>query len=228
MVDVSYTVEHEKWLKGHLTKRNGKRLDALKRGHGYGNQLFLEKIWWYLFGHFKGLHPEFEVMDWRGFPFYADFMWTVGSIRFLFEIQDFGSHVQNMDRKGHRRELSRGMFMQSLQYMIVYISLDELKENPELVLSMIRIILSPYLGVTDDKVSTYSKLQKELMRLSVRDNRILRPVDAARGLEITVKTVIKHMKHLVHKQKFRAIPSGISERINCYEYIGSLTDPELF
>lgn len=227
-VDVSYAVEHERWLKSHLTKRNGTRLDALNRGHGYGNQLFSEKIWWCLFGHFKGLHPEFEVMDWRGYPFYADFMWTVGSIRILFEIQDFGSHVQNMDRKGHRRELNRGMFMQSLQYLIVYISLDELKENPELILSMIRIILSPYLGVTDDNVSTYSKLEKELMRLGVRYNRILRPIDAARGLDLTVKTVIKHLTNLVHKEKFRAIRSGLSQRINYYEYIGSLTDPELF
>src|SRR5687768_9307657 len=119
---MSYTVEQEKWLKGHLTRRNGMRLDALKRGHGYGNQLFLEKIWWSLFGHFKCLHPEFEVMDWRGFPFYADFALIIGSIRIIFEIQDFGTHVQNMDRKRHRRELNRGMFMQSLQYMIVYIS----------------------------------------------------------------------------------------------------------
>lgn len=132
---MSYAMEHEKWLKGHLMKRNENRLEALKRGHGYGNQLFLEKIWWSLFGHFKGLHPEYEVLDWRGFPFYADFMWMIGSVRIVFEIQDFGSHVQNMERKGHRRELNRGLFMQSLQYMIVYISLDELKENPQLVLS---------------------------------------------------------------------------------------------
>jgi hypothetical protein len=225
---VSYAVEQEKWLKGHLSKRNGMRLDALKRGHGFGNQLFLEKIWWILFGHFKGLHPEYEVLDWRGFPFYADFMWSISSIRIVFEIQDFGSHVQNLDRKGHRRELNRGLFLQSLQYIIVYISLDELKENPGLVLSMTRTILSPYLGVTDDNVSIYSKLEKDLMRLAIRNHRILRPIDAARGLELHVKTIIKYMMLLVEKKNFRAIPSGKSGRITHYEYIGSLIDPDLF
>jgi hypothetical protein len=224
---MSYALEQEKWLKSHSMKRGGMRLDALKRGHGYGNQLFLEKVWWVLFGHFKDLHPEYEVLDWRGFPFYADFMWVLGSIRIVFEIQDFGSHVQYMERKGHRRELNRGMFMQSLQYIIVYISLDELKENPNLVVSMTRVILAPYLGVTYDNVSKYSKLEKELMRLSTRYNRILRPVDAARQLDKSPKTVVKYLNLLVEKEKFRAIPSGVSRRIKRYEYIGSLTDPDL-
>jgi hypothetical protein len=87
MLVVSYEVEHEKWLKRHLSRRKGKSLEALKRGHGYGNQKFTEYIWWRLFGHFKDLHPEFEILDWRGFPFYADFVWIVGSLRIVFEIQ---------------------------------------------------------------------------------------------------------------------------------------------
>jgi len=228
MIVVSYVIEHEKWLKGHLKKRKGMRLDALKSGHGFGNQLFVEKVWWNLFGHFKGLHPEYEMLDWRGFPFYADFIWMMGSIGVVFEIQDFSSHIKNMDKKGHRRELNRGMFIQSLQYMIVYISLDELKENPTLVLSMIRTILSPYLGIPKDNVVGYSKLEKELMRLAARYNRILRPIDAAQDLEKNIKTVIKQLNQLVQKGKFRAIYSGASGRINRYEYIGSLTDPDLF
>ncbi len=225
---MSYIIEHETWLKGHLKKRTGRRLDALKRGHGYGNQLYLEKIWWRLFGHFIGLHPEYEMLDWRGFPFYADFMWIIGSTRIVFEIQDFGSHVQNMDRVGHRRELNRGMFIQSLQCIIIYISLDELKENPELVLSMIRTILSPYMAVTEENISTFSKLDKQLMRLGAQQNRTLRPVDATRHLGISLKTVVKYMHQLVLKGKFRAISPGTSGRITRYEYIGSLNDPDLF
>lgn len=225
---MSFEVEQERWLKVHLKKRKGLRLDALKRGHGFGNQLFLEKVWWVLFGNFKNLHPEYEVMDWRGFPFYSDFMWIIGSIRIVFEIQDFGSHVHNMDKKGYRRELNRGMFMQSLQFTIVYISLDELKENPDLILSLIRTIVSPYQGITNGNASKYSKLEKELMQLAIRNNRILRPIDAAQVTGITTATTIKYMKQLVQKKKFRAIPSGISKRINHYEYIGSLNDSDMF
>jgi hypothetical protein len=63
---VRFEVEHEKWLQRHLSMRQGERKDALRRGHGYGNRMFAEKIWWPLMGHFTGLHPEYEVRDWRG------------------------------------------------------------------------------------------------------------------------------------------------------------------
>ncbi|GIO16758.1 hypothetical protein J19TS2_63130 [Cohnella xylanilytica] len=43
---MSFEIEHAKWIKWHLRRRMGERKDALKRGHGYGNQLFAEKIWW--------------------------------------------------------------------------------------------------------------------------------------------------------------------------------------
>ncbi len=264
---MSYEVEQEKWLRSHRLKRKGSRsrLEALRRGHGYGNQLFAEKIWWRLFGHFKGLHPEYEVLDWRGYPFYPDFMWIIGTTRIIFEIQDFGSHVQNMDRKKYRRELIRAMFMNSLQYMVINIALDEIEENPDLVISILRTILAPYLSLqnqidntttqtnqstktntkTDTStntststnrstntnihgVSKFRKVEKELMRLAIRQNRLLRPIEAARELEMTIKTMIKYLNQLVEKNKFRAIPSGITGRVTQYEYIGSSIDPDLF
>lgn len=49
-----------------MAKRHSDRKDALTRGHGYGNCIFVEKIWWLLMGHFIGLHPEYEVRNWRG------------------------------------------------------------------------------------------------------------------------------------------------------------------
>lgn len=78
---MGFQEEHELWVNGHLKRRKGECLDALKRGHGYGNRLFVEQIWWPLAGHFQGLHPEYEVKDWRGRAYYADFMWMAWSCK---------------------------------------------------------------------------------------------------------------------------------------------------
>lgn len=83
---MGFEAEHENWLQEHMKRRTGERLDALRRGHGYGNRLFVERIWWPLVGHFDGLHPEYEVKDWRGRPYFADFMWEVGTVRIVFEL----------------------------------------------------------------------------------------------------------------------------------------------
>ncbi|GIP33207.1 hypothetical protein [Paenibacillus sp. J2TS4] len=226
---MGFEVEHEKWIQRHLTKRQGERKDALKRGHGYGNRMFAGKIWWPLMGHFIGLHPEYEVRDWRGRSYFVDFMWILGGHLFVFEIMDYGSHGK--DRTKYRMDLNRGLFLQSQGCHFIAISLDELKENPSFILAMLRSILAPYLVATIEQsgniLHKFGKIERQLMRLAIRHNRVIRPSKAARELELHKQTVIKYCRRLVDKGKFRAVPAGITGRIYQYEYLGSTQSPDL-
>ncbi|MFF2480364.1 hypothetical protein [Paenibacillus sp. NPDC058071] len=227
---MSFEIEHDQWLEDHFKQRKGERLDALRRGHGYGNRLFVETVWWPLIGHFHGLHPEYEVKDWRGRSYFVDFMWTVGAVRVIVEIMDFGSH--GTDRTKYRRDLNRGLFLQAQDCSVYYIALDELKENPSFILSSLRNALYPYLSAAESGAKrtitrSYSKIERDLMRSAIRHNRIIRPVTAARELELHTMTVIKHCRMLVDKGKLRAVERGASGRITYYEYIGSLQSPDL-
>lgn len=205
---MGFQIEHDKWVRYHLQRRKGECLDALKRGHGYGNRMFVEQIWWQLAGHFHELHPEYEVKDWRGRSYFVDFMWIVGTIRIVFEIMDYGSH--GTDRTKYRMDLNRGLFLQAQDCFVYYISLDELKENPSFILSALRNILSPYLSAAleakrTDSRRAYSKIERDLMRTAIRHNRVLRPTQAARELELHTMAVIKYCRMLVVKGKFRAV-----------------------
>ncbi|WP_245809732.1 MULTISPECIES: hypothetical protein [Cohnella] len=227
---LGFEIEHEKWIKEHLSKRQGERLDALKRGHGYGNRMFAEKIWWSLVGHFAGLHPEYEVKDWRGRSYFVDFIWILGGLRFVFEIMDYGSH--GTDRSKYRKDLNRTLFLQSQECYVISISLDEMKENPPFVLGMVRSILAPYLAAANEKDfavgRTFGKIERQLMRLAIRHNRMVRPSAAASELELHKQTVIKYCRQLVRKGRFRAVPKGTSGKIYHYEYLGSLQSSDLF
>ncbi|MEC2345152.1 hypothetical protein [Paenibacillus barengoltzii] len=223
---MGFEAEHEIWLQEHMKRRTGERLDALRRGHGYGNRLFVERIWWPLVGHFDGLHPEYEVKDWRGRSYYADFMWEVGTVRIVFEIMDYGSH--GTDRTKYRMDLNRGLFLQSQGFLIYYIALDEIKESPSFILSSLRSILAPYLSVVEGgALRAFSKIERDLMRAAVRHDRVIRPTEVARELELHPMTVIKYCRILTAKGKFRAIAKGSSGRITSYEYVGSLLSPDL-
>lgn len=227
---MSLESEHEKWVSRHLAKRQGERKDALRRGHGYGNRIFVEKIWWNLIGDFADLHPEYEVRDSRGRSFFVDFVWILGGIYFAFEIMDYGSHGQ--DRTKYRMDLNRGLFLQSQGFHYIEISLDELKENPSFILSLLRNILVPYLAISIDQngyiAHKFEKIERQLMRLAIRQQRVIRPSKAARELELHTHTVIKYCRKLVEKGKFRAVSTGTSGRICCYEYLGSTQSPDLF
>ncbi|WP_440962150.1 hypothetical protein ACN6KS_12945 [Paenibacillus nitricinens] len=221
--------EHKEWLCNHLKQRKGERLDALKRGHGYGNRLFVERVWWPLAGHFHGLHPEYEVKDWRGRSYFVDILWEIGASRIVFEIMDYGSH--GTDRSKYRMDLNRGLFLQSQDCTVLYISLDELKENPSFILSALRNILFSYLLAEKSAKPTaekaYSRIERDLMRAAIRHHRFLRPADAARELELHTMTIIKYCRQLVDKGKFRPVARGSSQRIIYYEYIGTLQSPDL-
>jgi len=219
---MGFAEEHEKWLQGHLAKRMGERRDALRRGHGYGNRLFLETVWWDLMGHFHGLHPEYEVLDWRGRSYFVDFLWKAGGDGIVIEIMDFGSH--GLDRTKFRMDRNRALYLQSLGFRYVEIALDELKENPAFIRAMLRSILAPHMTLSMDRSGRvrheYGKVERELMRYAVRNNRQLRPAKAARELGLHRQTVAKHCRRLVEKGKFRAVPSGKTGKVFRYEYLG--------
>jgi hypothetical protein len=226
---MGFEIEHNKWLSRHLARRQGERKDALRRGHGFGNQMFVEKVWWPLMGHFIGLHPEYEVRDWRGRSYYVDLMWIVGGHHIAFEVMDYGSH--GADRTKYRLDLNRGLFLQSQGCQFITIALDELKENPSFILNMLRTILAPYIAAATEKsgniVHRFGKIERELMRLAVRHHRVIRPSKAAKELELHKQTVIKYCRILVEKGKFRAVQAGANDRIFHYEYLGSTQSPDL-
>lgn len=175
-------------------------------------------------------HPEYEVKDWRGRPYFVDFMWIVGRIRVAFEIMDHGSH--GTDRTKFRRDLGRTLFLQSQDCLVYSISLDELKENPMFIVSVLRTLLASYLTAANVKSGEvdrppYNKIERSLMLLAIRHDREIRPTQAARELEMHTATVIKHCRQLVIKGKFRPVAKGKSGRVTSYEYIGALHSPDL-
>ncbi|NMO95467.1 hypothetical protein [Paenibacillus lemnae] len=222
---MSFETEHANWIHWHSSRRTGERKDALKRGHGYGNQLFAEKVWWPLMGHFRDLHPEYEVLDWRGRSYFVDFMWIMGALRFAFEIMDFGSHGK--DRTKYRMDLNRALFLQSQQCHVISISLDEMKENPSFIQSILRNMLAPYLISGKPLLQSFGKIEQLLIRYAACHNRIVRPVEAAVDLNLHKQTVIKYCRELVSKGRLRPISSGSSGKVYKYEFIGSILSFEL-
>lgn len=78
--------------------------------------MFLKNVWWPLFGNFEDLHPEYEVPDWRGRPYFGDFAYLPGNLKFMIEIKGFGPHVQDMDRKNMQTSSTEIFFCRHLVF----------------------------------------------------------------------------------------------------------------
>jgi hypothetical protein len=71
-------------------------------------------IWYY-----HHLHPEYEVLDWRGVPYYIDLAYIRTFIRIGIEIKSYGPHIRDMDRKKFNDELCREVFLSGLGWRIL-------------------------------------------------------------------------------------------------------------
>ncbi|MEK5255139.1 hypothetical protein NST74_16875 [Paenibacillus sp. FSL F4-0125] len=63
---MNFETVHASFIQYHLQKRSGERKGRLERGHREAEKLFCRNVWWSHRLNFDDLHPEFEVLDWRG------------------------------------------------------------------------------------------------------------------------------------------------------------------
>lgn len=216
---MGFKAMHEQWLTSHLKRRTGERRSRLQRGHGHGERLFLERVWWPLFGHFDHLHPEYEVADWRGQPYFVDFAWIRGQCRFAFEIKGYGPHVQNADRTRYRRELNRETFLQTLGFRVVSIPYDDLEESPEIARFLVRTLMAPFMSAGG--AGDCSPVEREVLRFAMLEGEV-RPVDLVREFAMNKRTAVKILQQLCDKGKLRPIVRGAGIRIMRYEWVRSL------
>ncbi|TLS48388.1 hypothetical protein FE782_30730 [Paenibacillus antri] len=205
-----------KWLDDHRSRRSGSRLERIARGLGHAERLFLRNVWHPLRGDFEHLHPEYEVLDWRGRPYYADFAWLPGYASLLFEIKGYGPHVRDMDRQKYCNELNRETFLLTVGYRVVSLSYDDVEQRPELSRSMIRLVLGNY-DPARAPASRALLAEKEIIRLAFRKAEPIRPVDVVRHFEIDAKTATKMLRQLCEKGWLRPCPRGRGERNVRYE-----------
>lgn len=194
----NFEAAHEAFVRSHLERRTGERRGRLERGHGHGEVMFLRQVWWPLKGHFDDLHPEYEVIDWRHRPYFADFAYLPEPLKFLLEIKGFGPHVADADRKRYSEELSREVYLQGLGHRVISFSYDDIAQRPDHCISLLRLIFSQY-EPSQAPVGKLALEEKEIIRLALSMPGSLRPVDVEKHLQCGHRTAIRGIHSLCQK-----------------------------
>ncbi|WP_127579892.1 hypothetical protein [Paenibacillus koleovorans] len=213
---MNYEEVHAGFIQHHLTRRTGERQGRLERGHLHGEQLFARQVWWELMRSFDHLHPEYEVLDWRGRSYFADFAWLPGYTKLLIEIKGFSKHVRDMDRQSYCRELNREAFLLGLGYPVVSFAYDDVEQRPELCMHLLRSIMSRF-QTAEAPVTRLKLAEKELIRLAIQLARPIRPKDVELHFEINHRTAVALLRKLCEKGWFVHLVRGKGERMVCFE-----------
>lgn len=216
MTESAFEEAHDKWIREHLASRSEERRGRLERGHGHGEKLFARNVWWPLRGDLEGLHPEYEVPDWRGRSYFADFAWLPGHLKLVIEVKGFAAHVRDMDRLKYAHELNRELFLQSMGYRVVSFAYDDVEQRPELCILLLRMLLSRF-RPEQAPPGKATPAEMEVVRLAIQIVEPLRPIDVAAHLDIHPKSAVTLLRRLVDKGWLKPHRRGSGARIVRYE-----------
>lgn len=221
---MSFEESHSAFIQSHLSSRKGERRGRLKRGHQHGEILFLRNVWWPMKRNFEHLHPEYEVLDWRGRPYFADFAWLPSDyLKILIEIKSYGSHVRDLDRQGYCRELNRDTFLHGMGYTVLSFAYDDVEQRPELCIQLLKLVLSRYQSNLPP-LSRAVFAEKEIIRLSATLAGSLRPKDVEQHFEIDHKTAVLMLNKLCEKGWLTQVYGGGGKRVVRYELVRGVLD----
>ncbi len=213
---IGFEEAHASFIQHHLDKRTGERRGRLERGHNHAEILFAKNVWWPFKGNFEHLHPEFEVLDWRGRPYFADFVYAPERWKLLIEIKGFSEHVANMDRQKYCGELNRETFLQGMGFHVISFAYDDVAHRPEVCIFLLRTVLSRFESA-GTPVERAFFADNEIFRLAVYLARPIRPIDVSRHFSIDHRTAVKHLQRLCRKGWIEPVFRGTGQRILYYE-----------
>ncbi|MEK0317800.1 hypothetical protein [Cohnella sp. 56] len=178
--------------------------------------MFCKNVWWELRGSFDGLHPEYEVTDWRGYAYYCDFVWMGPAVRLVIEIKGFGPHVRDMDRLKYCNELNRETFLSAMGYQVISFAYDDVAMRPELCITLLSMLIGRYQADTAP-TSMDGLAERETVRLACRLSRPLRPIDVSAHLQVNHRIAVRTLQSLSRKGFFSPSSGSQGKHIVRYE-----------
>jgi very-short-patch-repair endonuclease len=219
---VGFEEEYQAFMNAHSQERKGERLRRLQEGHNQAEKLFLKQVWWPSFYHFRYLHPEFEIDDFKDGKRYLDFAYIRPAIRICFEVDGYGPHLKNISRWQFSDSLERQNQLVMDGWTVIRFSYDQVKEKPRRCQQVVQQVIGRWLGDELDQ-TTLSYAEKEVLRLAIRKGKAISPIEVEKYLKRTDKTVKKLLTQLVDKKML--IPESGIKRIRSYRLADQVKHP---
>lgn len=208
---MDFETAHMAFIEHHAALRSGERKGRLIRGHLYAEKLFLQNVWYPLFGHLDYLHPEYEIYDWNRKSQFIDFAYVTPFGHFGIECDGFQSHVKDMDREKFSYSLNRETFLTAMGWKMMHFSFDDIQNRPEVCRMLLQMVIGPYMirnGTANSAAISAYVMEKEVLRLAWRLNRWIRPKDVIDHLDVDFRTARKWLRSLVEKGCLSPIVRG--------------------
>lgn len=219
-----FEVEHKKFVEDHVRRRQGKRLFHLKEGHAHAEVMFLKNIWWPLFQNFDGLHPQYEVHDFKDGSRYLDFAYLTRMAKVCIEIDGRGTHSEKSgdDRFSDDRVRQNDLVLDD--WMVIRFSYKHILQRPRDVQKTILHMMGKVSG--GERQGELSIVEREVLRFGIWHNGEIGVKKLREHLQMSGQFVKKTLDSLRRKGLIVAI--GGPHRIHKYRLVYEKVRPYHF
>jgi hypothetical protein len=208
--------EYARFMGAHLAHSSGERLRRLQEGHGHAERTFLQQVWWPAVNSFDGLHPEYEVHDFKDGVRYLDYAYLRFPVKIAFEIDGYGPHFSNVSRWQFGDNLMRQNHLVLDGWRVLRFSYDDIAEKPRRCQQLIQQCMGVWFHkAASPPVLSLSAKEQQLVKLLVRRQAPLTPAETAEHLGVSGRHARTLLQRRVRERVL--VPASGCSRIRKYK-----------
>jgi very-short-patch-repair endonuclease len=192
--------DYESWMGNHRKKSKGERKRRLLSTSNHAERMFLKQVWWPALGQFAGLHPEYEVKDFKDGWRYLDFAYLTEGYKVCIEIDSYGTHWRDVNRIQFADHLMRQNHLVIDGWLVLRFSYDDLLEKPRVCQQILQQLLGRLSIVRNTMpYPSLAPAERIIMKIAASISKPITPLYAATESGLHRTTVLRHIKSLVKK-----------------------------
>lgn len=216
-----FEAQYESWLRSQMTSSGGERSRRLAEER-HAEELFLKSVWWPAVGQLEHLHAEYEINDYKDGQRFLDFAYLRDPYKICFEIDGYGPHHRDADRRQFADNLMRQNHLILDGWIVIRFSYDDVKSKPRQCQQFIQQLFGKLFSLAPDTNLTLQ--QKEILRYMSITQKPVSPKEIKELLHVGNKAARLRLRELVEKKLLVSASSG-STRIRAYSLSSQLRQP---
>lgn len=205
---------YEEFLNQRIQTDRSRSKERMELGLQHAEKIFLENVWWPAFRNLKGLHPQYEIRDFKDGRRYIDFAFIQAHFRIAIEIDGMGPHWREISQEKFSDHCRRQNHLVIDGWHVLRFTYKDVQHSPRLCQQTIQQLLGRLAGDASRTLSKLSLTDREIVRFALSRARPVSVTEIATHVQLKKHATIQHLKQLCDTNWLE--PANGSLRIHAY------------
>ncbi|WDL98058.1 helix-turn-helix domain-containing protein [Alicyclobacillus sp. ALC3] len=193
---MGFREEYLVWLRDEQRDRTGLGAGRLMDGLGHAEMMFVEHVWWPVFGHFRDLHAEYEVYDFKDTHRFIDFAYIRPTFRVAVEIDGMETHVRDVTQQEFIDHLQRQNDLVIDDWRVIRFAYEQVRQQPRSCQKTLTQLIAHLSSEVEDGMVGLPLIDRVVLRNARIQGGTVTAEALRAQMNVPARTLSRHLKHL--------------------------------